>query len=390
MQFTATPPVAFAWFKDATLLEGQTNAQLQLPSLTRTDAGRYSVQISDAAGSVSSNPIDLEVLPLPTLLRFTGPTRATVGASALFEVQFTATPPVAIAWFKDATLLEGQTNAQLQLPSLTPTDAGRYRAVITDSVGETRSEAIPLSVIELPQIHQPPKSQTVQSGSTLMLSIGAHGTELLQYQWFHEGTALTTATNAQLEIQRIQPEQSGRYWVVVKNEAGVSVSSEAIIQVMDPPVILRPLGAQVVWAGDWVEWTLEYAGSEPITIEWRHNGELLAGETSRQLRFQAQSPSQAGNYSAILRNALTSSPIESTALSILFPAAIRFDAGTGEVVLTQPARAGEDYVLESAEHLEAPWIETYRGKAAVNGVEVRHATGEGSRFYRLRFAPPTP
>ena len=58
---TGTPPFAFQWRKDGANILGATNSQLSLPSVQLSDAGNYTVLISNSAGSVISNAAILSV-----------------------------------------------------------------------------------------------------------------------------------------------------------------------------------------------------------------------------------------------------------------------------------------------------------------------------------------
>lgn len=391
IQASGTPPLTYLWRRGDELLTTTTNGEFQIANVTSNNAGLYSVEVTNSVGGVRSDPVELRVLAPPHIAAFTGPRVARLGEPTTFEVQFQSTAPTSVAWYKDATLLAGETNATLHIPALKLTDAGTYLVRITDTGGVTQSEPIELSVSQPPRVEVSPESQVLPSGTNLVLRVIATGTQPLQYQWFHDGTAVESATNSLLEFVRVQTANSGRYWAEVRNDAGVTLSAEAVLQVLDPPEVTQPLPSQIVGVGEWVQWDLEYTGSEPIEIQWRHNGQVLAGETARQLRFQALSPAQAGAYSVTIRNPIQSSPARSTTLAILFPAAIRLDADTREIVLTQPALEGAHYVLETLDGVEgSTWIELLNGNATANGVEVRQATSDATRFYRFRFTLPTP
>ncbi len=64
---TGTLPLGYQWMKDGAALAGQTNASLTLPAVATTDAGNYSVTVSNAWGVVVSRSAALRVVyrPIP-------------------------------------------------------------------------------------------------------------------------------------------------------------------------------------------------------------------------------------------------------------------------------------------------------------------------------------
>jgi hypothetical protein len=54
VQATGTGALQYQWFKNGVALPGQTSAGLCIPALTSTEAGNYSVSVTDANGSTSS------------------------------------------------------------------------------------------------------------------------------------------------------------------------------------------------------------------------------------------------------------------------------------------------------------------------------------------------
>jgi hypothetical protein len=60
---TGTPPLNYQWRKDGQPLTGQTNATLTLANVQPSQAGSYTVVVSNSAGQVTSNPAMLTVTP---------------------------------------------------------------------------------------------------------------------------------------------------------------------------------------------------------------------------------------------------------------------------------------------------------------------------------------
>jgi hypothetical protein len=60
---TGTDPLSYQWFKNGMPIANETRDRLPLRKVVATDAGTYSVVISNAAGSVTSVGAVLMVTP---------------------------------------------------------------------------------------------------------------------------------------------------------------------------------------------------------------------------------------------------------------------------------------------------------------------------------------
>ena len=84
----------------------------------------------------------------------------------------------------------------------------------------------------LPEIVEQPQSQTVFTGSDVVLSVRGLGSRPLAYQWLFNGTDIPGATNALYTITDIQLGQAGTYSVKVGNNAGTTLSGNATVVVV--------------------------------------------------------------------------------------------------------------------------------------------------------------
>ena len=101
---TGTPPLYYSWFLDATnLLQAGTNASLIVSNLTAGPLGQYTVVITNAYGSVTSQVATLAFLPSVT----TQPASQTVlaGSNVTFSVAVAGTGPFTYQWQFNGTNL---------------------------------------------------------------------------------------------------------------------------------------------------------------------------------------------------------------------------------------------------------------------------------------------
>jgi len=57
----AVPDARYQWFRNGTAIRGATDASLTLPNATARDAARYSVTVTNTAGSTTSTAASLVI-----------------------------------------------------------------------------------------------------------------------------------------------------------------------------------------------------------------------------------------------------------------------------------------------------------------------------------------
>ncbi len=230
---SGSPVFNYQWKFQGTNLTGATNASLSLTNVQFSQAGNYSVQVTNAFGSVLSSNAVLTVIGLPPAI-VTQPTNliALVGTSPSFVVTATGTSPLAYHWIFNATnYLVGATNATLTLANAQAAQAGAYSVVITNSWGQATSSVASLSFYAPPVITSQPTNLNLKVSSTATFAVVATGSAPLGYQWYWNTTnsPIVKATNANLTIANVQPTNAGAYEVLVTNLAGSALSSNALL-----------------------------------------------------------------------------------------------------------------------------------------------------------------
>src|SRR6185503_2592543 len=93
-----------------------------------------------------------------------------------------------------------------------------------------------------------PESQTVQQGTTAILTVAALGPSLT-YQWFKNGAIVPGATGPGLTNANVQLTASGNYYVVVSNSFGRVTSDTAVLTVVGdifPPLLVAATASDTV------------------------------------------------------------------------------------------------------------------------------------------------
>jgi PKD repeat protein len=175
---TGSPAPGYQWQKGGVALSGATSSTLTFPSVTSSDAGNYSVVVTNSAGSLTSKVATLTVnAPAPTAIApaiTTQPVAQSVdaGAKVSFTVAATGTPAPTYQWRKDGAAISGATTTTFTLNSVSAADAGTYTVVATNSAGSVTSSGALLSVttptVSVPVTNSSPSSTsgTTQTSTT--------------------------------------------------------------------------------------------------------------------------------------------------------------------------------------------------------------------------------
>jgi len=175
--YSGTPSPTIQWLKDGVAIAGAISSSITLSNVSATDAGNYTVRLTNSLGSVTSNSATLTVTALPVPPAFTtqpvSPSPVTVGANVTFTVVVAGTPTPALQWLKDGSGIDGATSTTLTLTNVQLTDSGNYSVTASSGAGAANSSVAALTVLPVPGVPvftAPPQSQSGTVGDTVILS----------------------------------------------------------------------------------------------------------------------------------------------------------------------------------------------------------------------------
>ncbi len=111
------------------------------------------------------------------------------------------------------------------------TGSSLFRSGGDETLGFADAAFAAPAVPQPPAVVGQPHSQSVATGSLVILRALGKGTAPLSYQWIFNGADIPDATNATLELSGVTPAQSGTYAVRVSNALGSALSDSALLSV---------------------------------------------------------------------------------------------------------------------------------------------------------------
>ena len=256
-------------------------------------------------------------------------------------------------------------NATTGRISGTPTAAGTFNVTLgAAGAGGTGMQGLVLTVLPF-VINQPPQGLGVVAGATALFTVGVTGQGPFTYQWRLNGGNLAGANASSLTLSNVQAPNAGTYTVVVANSFGSVVSAGADLSVLVPPSITtQPVGSTNV-AGDTVSFTVEAAGSAPLTYQWRLNGTNVPGAVASTLTLTEVQVTKVGLYTVVISNPVGVVVSSAAVLAVLSPPFIYAQPSSRVVNAATPVAFS---VLALG---EAPFTYQWR----FNGVNLPGATG---------------
>ena len=142
-------PLSYQWyFNTNTPITGAVTSALIGTNAQLTNAGGYSVIVTNVAGSITSSVAALTVTNAgPSITAQPQNKSVSIGGSATFSTTATGTAPLSYQWFFNTnTLIIGATTNTFTVTNAQTTNAGSYSVIVTNSIGSVTSVVATLTV----------------------------------------------------------------------------------------------------------------------------------------------------------------------------------------------------------------------------------------------------
>lgn len=214
--------LSYQWMQNGTIITSGTST-----SYTATQAGNYSVQVSNASGcSATSTSISVNVDPLPVAtITAAGSTVLCQGDNVLLSA--TIGTGYSYQWYLNNAIIPGATSG-----SYAATQAGSYTVIITTLSNCTATSAGTTIIV-----NPSPVPVIINTAGVLSVSGGPY----TSYQWNLNGAPIVGATNATYTVL-----QNGTYRVQVNKDgclgtsAIITLTGVGVLDINGTSVIISP------------------------------------------------------------------------------------------------------------------------------------------------------
>ena len=297
-----TAPLSYQWLKNGASIPGAIASSFSISAVQASDAGSYTVRVSNSGGSTFSSPAVVTVIISPSISLQPVSQSVNIGSSLTLSVTATGTTPLSYQWLKNGGEIPRATASSFSIVSAQGSDGGSYTVRVSNAAGSVLSSAANVSVVVPPVIETQPLSQTVNAGSALTLSVAAGGSAPLSYEWSKNGTPISGANASTFSIPAVQAADAGSYTVRVSNSAGSVASSPATIVVVVPPAITTQPLSQTVSAGSTLVLSVAATGTAPLTYEWLKDSAPVPGASGSTFSRSGAQGADAGSYTVRVSN----------------------------------------------------------------------------------------
>jgi hypothetical protein len=295
----ATAPV-YQWQLNGNDIPGATSDTYTINSVTTSDAGDYTVVITDSCGNtITSNAATLTVNPSVAIT--TQPQGGTVctGESFTFNVVASGSN-LTYQWQKDGNDISGATSDTYTISNVSANDAGDYTVVVSGDCGSITSNVATLNVNQSITITSQPEGGDVCEGGTFTFTVTATG-DNPTYQWQHNGNDISGATSYTYTISNATVADSGTYTCVISNSCGTVTTQPVTLTVSEQPAITTQPQGGTVCEGESYTFSVSVTGGA-ITYQWQKDGVDIPGATSNTYTISNVSSNDAGDYTVVVGN----------------------------------------------------------------------------------------
>ncbi|XP_069503689.1 protein sidekick-1 [Ambystoma mexicanum] len=286
--------------------------QLVVLALAASDAGRYYVQaVNEKNGENKTSPFlylsianssDLEGLMAPVVVIPPRNSSVVAGTSEVtLECIANARPleKLVTTWKRNGVKMAAGINSfgrRLTIVNPTSADTGMYLCEVELGDGALLSASAKafLSIIEPPYFTAEPDSRMLaEVEQSVEIPCQAMGVPVPTLEWYKDSIPISalknlrykTTGNSGLQIQGLQPEDSGIFQCFARNEAGEILTDMYLDVTNLPPTFTRPPLDATVTDGMTAALTCDVSGAPKPAITWKKGNRILASGSVQIPRF---------------------------------------------------------------------------------------------------------
>lgn len=372
-----TEALSYQWRRDGVAIAGANAPVLKLAAVGEAEAAAYSVQVSNTAGTATSDAAALSVSAgaapdvAPTIVTQPVSVLVNAGNTATFAVGVNGTGPISYQWLRNASPISGATSAFFSIAAVAVGDAATYSVQVSNSVSSATSWNVVLTVNQGEQpaavtlvSHPSPQIQPPGGGATF--AVAATGSGPITYQWLKNGAPVSGATSGVLTLADVVAEDAASYSVTVGNGLGSVTSNAATLTVLGVPAISAQPAATTALAGSMASFSVAATGAE-LRYQWLRNSVAIAGATQSSYTTPVLTEADHGAVFSVL---------------VYNGAGVVFSSAAALTVAAAPA-GGLALVANS----NANTLSIFRADASTGALSALGTTGTGAHPFAIAITP---
>jgi predicted secreted protein len=253
VQWQTTTNGGTTWVSDTTDGGATTGTLTVADASVALSGAQYRAVFNNSQGTATSSPAVLTVVGPPSVTTQPAAETINVGQTATFQAAVSANPAAtSTQWqvstdggstWHDDTTDAGATTDTLTVAGATAAENGyEYRLAITNTIGETITNPVRLTVRYAPVITTQPVAATIALGQTATFTIAVSGSPTPSIQWrisFNSGQSYNTLPGANAPSFSVTNAVAGQNGAlldaVVSNSLGTVTSAPALLTIANPP-----------------------------------------------------------------------------------------------------------------------------------------------------------
>jgi len=295
----------YQWRKDGVSIPGAVTETYVLDAVGPADAGMYRCIVSDDSGATA---VSLEArLTVLSIAKPPEDAVCTPGQAHAFSVEVAGggKKPLAYQWYKDGAAAAGATQARLALNPVRTEDRGVYQCEVRQGDTVLVSERAVLQVADSPIIFdEHPLPATVYRGDECRFEVAVSGgVPPFRYQWRHNDTDISGATEACYPIAAADAAHSGAYVCVVSDAEQSVPSRRAVLRVVDHLTVTAQPEGGLGYAGEAHTFRVAVSGGKaPVSYQWRLDGTDVPGAAASVLYLNPLARAHTGAYTCLVKD----------------------------------------------------------------------------------------
>jgi hypothetical protein len=350
-----SPPLRYQWFfNDTLVLPDATNETFSIASVQTSDAGSYSVVVSNDMNAVTSSAAGLTVLGPPVIITQPQDIVTNSGKSVKLTLSASGSLPMSNRWWRivgagnvlaNSGTVSNNNGLVTNTFTFSTTSNQFYFAVLSNSVGAVTSRVASVTILTNPVVTSQPQSVTTNYGATVAFSASATGSPPLTYQWQHSEVDIPGAISNAFQIDSVSSNDGGGYRVIVANPVGVVTSLVATLTLDGTPIISTNPQNRTILQGGTATFAVVAQGADPLLYQWWQaatNGQLdftngvitvtnaVTDATNSSLTIVNADSASAGTYFVVVSNNVGTAASLGAKLTVLIPPTI--NSGPQDIV----------------------------------------------------------